>query len=324
MQGRAVSTRRIVIAGGSGFLGAALARRLAERGDEVVVLSRGNWASAPKGVRVVPWDGRSIRAWVAAVDGCDAIVNLCGRSVDCVKTAVHCAEIMSSRVESTRVLGEAVAAATKRPRVWVQMSTAHIYGDPAKGVVCDESTALGPEHELAPKVGRAWEAAFDAACPPGVRRVVLRTGFVLGRGEGALKRLETLCRWGLGGRVGRGEHGMSWLHIHDMTGIMLRGIDDDSMRGVYIAAAPAPVSNREFMRELRRVAGGLAALGIGPPAFEWMVRLGAPLVLRTDPELAIFGRYCVPRRLMNEGFEFRFREVGSALADLYGRVVSSS
>lgn len=311
--------RRIVIAGGSGFLGAALARRLVEGGDDVVVFSRGGWASAPSGVRVIAWDGRTIGAWVAAVDGCDAIVNLCGRSVDCVKTAKHCAEIMSSRVESTRVLGEAVAAATKRPRVWVQMSTAHIYGDPAKGVVCDESTALGPEHELAPKVGRAWEAAFDATCPPGVRRVVLRTGFVLGRGEGALKRLETLCRWGLGGRVGRGEQGMSWLHIEDMTRIMVRAIDDDAMTGVYVAAAPGPVSNREFMRELRRVAGGLGGLGVGPPAFEWMVRVGAPLVLRTDPELAIYGRYCVPRRLLSEGYAFAFPDLPDALRDVYRR-----
>ncbi|MBY0312354.1 MAG: DUF1731 domain-containing protein [Phycisphaerales bacterium] len=317
MQGQTVPTQRIVVAGGSGFLGAALARQLAQRGDEVVVLSRGGWASAPKGVRVVLWDGRTIGAWAKAVDGCDVIVNLCGRSVDCVKTAAHCAEIMSSRVDSTRVLGEAVAAATKRPRVWVQMSTAHIYGDPARGVVCDESTPLGPEHELAPKVGRAWEAAFDAVCPPGVRRVVLRTGFVLGRGEGALKRLETLCQWGLGGRVGRGEQGMSWLHIEDMTRIMVRAIDDESMRGVYVAAATGPVSNREFMRELRRVAGGLGGLGVGPPTFEWMVRVGAPLVLRTDPELAIFGRYCVPRRLMREGYVFAFSELPGALRDLY-------
>lgn len=316
------AARRIVIAGGSGFLGGALARRLAERGDSVVVLSRQGHAGALSGVggiQHVRWDGRSIGDWAAALDGCDAIVNLCGRSVDCVKTPRHCTEIMDSRVHSTRVLGEALRRASKLPSVWVQMSTAHIYGDPPSTVVCDESTPLGPEHELAPRVGRAWEAAFDAACPSAVRKVVLRTGFVLARGEGALKRLETLCRWGLGGRVGRGTQGMSWLHVEDMTRIMLRAIDSGAMHGVYVAAAPTPVSNRVFMRLMRSVAGGLGALGVGPPAFEWMVRIGAPLVLRTDPELAIHGRYCVPRRLMNEGYEFAFSDIRRALANLYGR-----
>lgn len=304
-------TGRVAIAGGSGFLGVNLARHLVEAGREVVILSRtppraeGPW-------RHVRWDGRTPGDWAEALDGAAALVNLAGRSVDCVKTPDHCDEILRSRVESTRALGAAVARASAPPRVWVQMSTAHIYGDPPEAV-CDEDSAFG--YGLAPTVGRAWEEAFDESAPEGVRRVVLRTTFVLGRGGGALPRLASLARFGLGGKVGHGRQGISWIHEHDMNRLFTRAIAADSMRGAYIATAPSPVSNAVFMRELR------AALGapFGLPAPAPLVRLGAPLVMRTDPELALYGRYCVSRRLREEGFEFAFPELHGALRDLFGR-----
>lgn len=189
------------------------------------------------------------------------------------------------------------------------MSTAHIYGDPATAV-CDEESAFGLG--LAPTVGQAWEAAANETCPDDVRLVLVRTSFVLGRAGGALARLKTLVRWGLGGTVGHGRQGMSWLHELDMNRIFERAISDDSFDGPYIAPAPAPVSNREFMRLLRRA----LRQPIGPQAPAWAVRIGAPLVMRTDPELALLGRYCVPARLQRAGFEFSFPDLRSALADL--------
>jgi len=305
------ATRPIVIAGGSGFLGRSLARFLDERGHRIILLSRhapretGPWTH-------VAWDGRTIGDWHAAIDGAAGIVNLAGRSVDCVKTPDHCDEILRSRVESTRVLGRAVREADDPPPVWVQMSTAHIYGDPPDAV-CTEQSATG--YGLAPVVGRAWEETFAEACPDHVRGVVLRTSFVIGRGGGALSRLGFLVRIGLGGKVGHGRQGMSWLHQRDMNRMFERGLNDESMRGVYIATAPNPVSNSEFMGTLRRVMG----MPIGLPAFAWQVHLGAPLVLRTDPELALYGRYCVPKRLRDEGFAFDFPDLEPALRDLLGR-----
>lgn len=145
-----------------------------------------------------------------------------------------------------------------------------------------------------------------------VRPVVLRTSFVLGRGGGALSRLERLARWGLGGRVGHGRQGMSWIHERDMNRLFERALTNSSMEGAYIASAPAPVSNAVFMRALRRAAGRR----VGLPAPAWAVRLGAPLVMRTDPELALYGRYCVSRRLAEEGFAFDFVDVDAALRDL--------
>ncbi len=310
----------IVIAGGSGFLGHSLARHLSSVGATVSILSR----SAPRGQgswRYVAWDARTLGDWAHALDNADALVNLVGRSVDCIKTPDHRDEILRSRVEATRVLGEACARVRHPPPVWVQMSTAHIYGDPP-GVVCDERSPTG--HGLAPDVGRAWEREFESAKPTPARGVVLRTGFVIARpnpgGKGALGKLGLLARLGLGGRVGRGSQGMSWIHEADLNRLVRHAIEDERMRGVYVASAPNPVPQAEFMRELRRVAGGLGALGIAPPTPAWLVRIGAPLVMRTDPELAIYGRYVVSARLPEAGFEFLFPTLRPALADLFSAV----
>ena len=304
--------QRVVIAGGSGFLGLSLARHLSERGGEVVILTRGEAREAGGApIRFVHWNARSIGEWSRELDGAHGLVNLAGRSVDCIKAPDHCDEILRSRVDATRVLGQAVRAVRSPPRVWVQMSTAHIYGDPPEAV-CDEDSA--PGYGLAPFVGRAWEEAFEDAILPSMRGVVLRTSFVLGRGGGALPRLAKLARRGLGGRVGHGRQGISWIHQRDMNRLFERALTDDTMRGTYIATAPNPVSNAEFMRALRRV----LRRPIGLPAFAWMVRIGAPLMMRTDPELALYGRFCVSKRLREEGFEFAFDDLRSALDDIYG------
>lgn len=307
--------QQVVIAGGSGLIGRALARVLVARGDRVVVLTR-RAGGAANGWEDAEWDGRSLGEWTRHLDGADAVVNLAGRTVDCVKTPDNRDEILRSRVEATRALGEACRSIGERggrvPAVWVQMSTAHIYGDPPTRVCTEDSP---PGLGLAPEVGRAWEVECERACPAGTRRVVLRTGFVLAREGGAYPRLRSLARVGLGGTVGSGTQGMSWLHADDMTAILLRAIDDDSMSGVYIASGPNPVSNRAFMHALRRSIG----VPIGLPAPAPLVRLGAPLLMRTDPELALYGRYCEPRRLVEEGFGFRFGDLDAALADLARR-----
>ena len=300
---------RIVIAGGTGFLGLNLARHLADAGCEVVLLSRHQPTEAGPWIHTV-WDARNPGEWVDHLEGAAGLVNLAGRSVDCIKTPDHCDEILRSRVEATEVLGRTVRTVGNPPPVWVQMGTAHIYGDPPD-VVCDETSAFG--YGLAPFVGRAWEDAFARAVLPQMRQVILRTSFVLGRDRGALTRLAKLVRWGLGGKVGHGRQGISWIHEQDMNRLFVRALFEEQMRGAYLTTAPHPVSNAEFMRALRQA----LKMPIGLPAASWMVRLGAPLVMRTDPELALYGRYCVPSRLQEEGFEFTFPEITSALRDLY-------
>jgi uncharacterized protein len=304
--------KRIVIAGGSGFLGLSMAEHFSKSNAIVTILSR----SQPKAVAQCsyqPWDGRSLGDWLATLDGADAIINLSGRTVNCIKTPDHQDEILRSRVESTRVLGVAMREAKSPPPVWVQMSTAHIYGDPPSAV-CTEESAEGIG--FAPTIGRAWEAAFAESKLPSQRGVIMRTSFVVGRdrgaGGGALATLRLIARLGLGGKVGRGTQGMSWIHEYDLNELFAKAITDNSMSGVYITSAPNPVAQAEFMRTLRRV----IRMPIGLPAFEWMVRIGAPLILRTDPELALYGRYVVSKRLAEAGFAFKFPDLESALKDL--------
>jgi uncharacterized protein (TIGR01777 family) len=303
---------RIVIAGGSGFIGLSLAEYLSHQGWSVVILSR----YRPRGAgpwQHISWDARTLDDWRQCLEGAAGLVNLVGRSVDCVKTPDHQDEILRSRVEATRVLGLAVRSIASPPPVWAQMSTAHIYGDPPD-IVCTEDSPFG--YGLAPVVGQAWEQAAQQSVFPSQRLVVLRTGFVIGcdRGAGgsALARFRTLVRLGLGGTVGPGTQGMSWIHETDLNRLIEWALTNAEMQGAYVASSPHPVSQRDFMRTLRRVMG----MPVGLPTPAWMVRLGARWFMNTDPDLALYGRYVVSKRLAEEGFEFQFPELEAALRDL--------
>ena len=303
------TTGPIVIAGGTGFLGLNLASYLAAQHHEIILISRhpppqnAPWIHAP-------WDGRTIGEWANHLEGAAALVNLAGRSVDCIKTPQHCDEILRSRVEATKVLGQALREIKTPPPVWVQMSTAHRYGDPPE-VICHEDSPFG--YGLAPIVGAAWEDAHTHSIPKNIRSVILRTSFVLGRNGGALPRLAKLARFGLGGKVGNGKQGISWIHESDMNRLFEHAIANEDMSGAYLATAPNPVSNAQFMRTLRKT----LRIPIGLPAASWMVRIGAPLIMHTDPELALYGRYCISTRLENEHFAFRFPDLTAALKDVY-------
>ncbi len=309
------TTGPIVIAGASGFLGSSLARYLSDAGHSIVLLSRRKPPNSVPG-EFVTWNGRSIGDWCQNLRGASGLVNLVGRSVDCIKTADHRDEILRSRVESVNALGLAMQTIESPPPVWVQMSTAHIYGDPPD-VECNEDSSFG--YGLAPDVGRAWEDAFRSNLLPSQRGVIFRTSFVIGRdhgsGGGAISRLRTLVRFGLGGTVSSGKQGMSWLHEKDMNRLFERALLNESMRGAYIASSPQPASQREFMKEMRKA----MRIPIGLPASEWMVRIGAPLLMRTDPELALYGRYVVSKRLQDEDFKFSFPDLSGALADVFSQ-----
>lgn len=303
----------IVIAGGSGFLGLSLATFLASPATPVVLLSR-NAPRAQGPWTHVRWDARTLaHEWHACLNNAAALINLTGRSVDCIKSPDNVDEILRSRVESTLALGRALRNIEKPPPLWLQMSTAHIYGDPPT-LLCTEDSPLG--HGLAPDVGRAWEHAFHEAALPNQRTVILRTSFVIGRdrgaGCGAMSRFKALARLGLAGTIGHGRQGISWIHETDLNRIFQRALTDASMQGVYIASAPNPVSQREFMRTLRRV----MRIPLGLPAPAPLVRLGAKLLLRTDPELALFGRYVISQRLHDADFTFQFPDLEAALTDL--------
>ncbi|MBI1306678.1 MAG: TIGR01777 family protein [Bacteroidetes bacterium] len=300
--------KKIVITGGTGFLGTSLARHLQSKGYHPVIIAR-NRPDKNFPFDFVFWDARTTGDWIRTLEDAIAVVNLTGKSVDCIKTPDNCDLILRSRIESTRVIGEALRMLERPPEVWIQMSTAHIYGDPPK-VLCTENSATG--YGFAPNIGRAWEDAFLQSLPEGMREVRLRTSFVIGKNGGAMKRLKAITRLGLGGKIGSGKQGFSWIHEFDFNEIVLHAILHDSFNGVYVVSSPNPVSQRQFMKALRKK----MKMPIGLPAPEWMTRIGAKLLFKTDPELAIYGRYVKSERLEKEGFSFRFPDLENAVDDL--------
>jgi uncharacterized protein (TIGR01777 family) len=299
---------RVVLAGGSGFLGRALAEAFARAGYEPVVLTRKVRRNGSSRARQILWDGRSVGEWARELEGAVAVVNLAGRGVDCRHTPGHRREIMESRLDSVGALGRAVAACAEPPAVFVQAASLAVYGDAGRHI-CEEDAPAGSGFPV--EVCLRWEAAFDSLALPATRKVLLRIGFVLGRDGGALPRLARLTKLCLGGTLGDGRQYVSWLHVRDFCRLVLWCVERAEARGVYNATGPCPVTNAEFMCELR------CALKRrwSPRVPAWLVRLGA-FVLRTEPGLALEGRRCLPERLVEEHFKFLYTNLESALADL--------
>ena len=235
---------RIIIFGGTGFIGQSLAHHISNKGYIPVIVAR-NPPKASIPYEYVQWDAVNLGTWITALEGGKALVNLAGRSVDCIKTPENKDVILRSRVDSTKVIGTALKQVANPPKTWIQMSTAHIYGDPPRQL-CTESSTFGLG--LAPLVGQAWEKAMLDGLPEGTREVRLRTSFVIGKNGGALASLKRIVRLGLGGKVGHGNQGISWIHEDDMNELIYQSIIDSSFSGAYIASAPNPVSNKAFMR----------------------------------------------------------------------------
>ncbi len=301
-----MASKRIVLAGGSGFVGQALAGRLVADGHEVIVLSRGG-SQTTQGT-VVAWDGSTVGAWAGFLEDALAVVNLTGKNINCRLTPTNRREIVRSRVASVQAVGEAIRRCRRPPRVWVQTAAVGIYGD-SGDQVCDESTPPGTG--FLGETCRQWETAFDECPAPGVRRVVLRLGVVLGRQGGALPPLAALVRWFLGGAVGGGRQYVSWLHLADAVRIYRDAIDRGDFQGVYVAVSPQPATNAQFMRELRAV----LHRPWSPPVPALAVRLGGWLA-GINADLAVTGQRCAPRRLMEQGFAYEFPELKRALRNL--------
>ena len=310
---------KILIPGGSGQVGTILARAFHASGDDVVVLSR---RPAVRPWRVALWDGASSGAWEEEIDGCDAVINLAGRSVNCRYNAANRRDILESRVRPTRIVGEAIARAAHPPRVWLQASTATIYGHRHDAANDERSGILGGGEAGAPSswqfsidVARAWEQTFAEAVTGRTRKVVLRSAMTLSPDRGGVfDTLLGLVHRGLGGRAGDGRQFMSWIHDEDFTAAVRWFIDREAIDGIVNVASPNPLPNAEFMRLLREAAG----VPFGLPAREWMLEIGA-IFMGTETELVLKSRRVVPGRLLEDGFRFRFPDWRDAARDLCRR-----
>ncbi|MEO7453581.1 MAG: DUF1731 domain-containing protein [Fimbriimonadales bacterium] len=303
---------KIVIPGGSGHVGSALRRFFLQGGHGVWVLSRSDGSG---------WDGKTLGDWVTALEGADAVFNLAGRSVDCRYTPENLKEMMDSRVDSTRVLGEAIAAAKNPPKVWLQMSTATIYAhrfdapnDEYTGIIGGSEPGTPRHWAKSIDIAKAWEAGVESAVTPMTRKVVMRSAMVMSPDKGSVfDTLATLTGRGLGGPVAGGRQFMSWVHEDDF-GRAVQFLIENDVAGVVNIASPNPLPQMKFMAELR------AALGvrIGLPASRWMLEIATRL-MGTESELILKSRRVVSARLKELGFEFEFPHWGAAAVDLAGR-----
>jgi uncharacterized protein len=307
---------KIVIPGGTGQVGTLLARAFSADGHDVVILSRGGGKSPG---RVVLWDAATIAPWAEEIDGADVVINLAGHNVNCRYSAKNRRLIKESRVNSTRVVGQAIAGAARPPRVWLQASTATIYAhsydranDEATGILGGDEPNAPDSWRFSIDVAKAWEQAASEMKTLRTRLVLLRSAMTMSPDPGGIfDVLLRLVRFGLGGTAGDGRQYVAWIHERDFIRAVSWLIEHEQLAGPVNIAAPNPVPNAEFIRTLREAWG----TGMGLPAAKWMLEVGA-FFLRTETELVRKSRRVVPGRLLESGFSFLFPGWKDAAEDL--------
>ena len=303
----------VVIFGANGFLGRYLSRHLARCGREVVAVARRREGWSGDGM-FLEWDGRSRGPWAYALEGAEAVINLAGRSVNCRYDAANRRQILESRVDATRSIGEAIARCQVPPGLWVNASTATWYRHATDG---PQDEWLGqPGEGFSCEVARAWEDAFfGATIPARTRKVALRIGMVLANEAGTVYDVQRkLAASGFGGTLGGGRQRVSWIHMEDFLRAVDFVIRDPFLDGVINVTAPGFPENGEWMRNFRESVG----MPLGLPAARWMVKLGARF-LGTEAELVLKSRWAEPLRLRDAGFRWRWATAADAIADLRNR-----
>lgn len=291
--------KKIIIAGGSGYLGKCLERHYANKGYEIVIPS--GIQQKFKFARCITWDAEQLGKWTEELEGAQALINLTGKSVDCRYNAKNKRLILESRVNSTRALAIALQACENPPVVWVNASSATYYRHAEDREMDEKTGEAGTGFSV--DVVKAWEQEVEKVELPKTRKVIARTGIVLGEKSPAFNRLVQLVKIGLGGKMGNGNQYISWLHEQDFCRPIDYFIASDS-EGVYNVTGPKPTPNTDFMRALRKQ----VKAPVGIPSPKWMLEIGA-FVLRTETELILKSRRVVPRRLQSEGFAFQFNTV---------------
>lgn len=295
---------KIVIAGGSGFLGRALQQYFATQSQELILLNRN-----PRAANEIAWDGKNQGDWSSVIDGADVLINLAGKSVDCRYTEANKAAIVSSRIDSTKALQEAVNRAGHKPAVWINASSATIYIHAETRQMNEYTGTIGDDFSM--NVCKDWEGAFFKENNAGTRKVAIRTSIVLGNEGGAYPKLKRLTQVFLGGSQGNGRQMMSWIHIHDFCRAVEHIINDREIDGPVNVTAPEPIPNKEFMRLLRNK----YHRPFGLSQNRLLLELGA-IFLRTEAELLLKSRNVYPEKLMLQGFRFEYPTIGQALQQL--------
>ncbi|GAS80517.1 MULTISPECIES: TIGR01777 family oxidoreductase [Paenibacillus] len=293
--------KKVVLAGGTGFVGQDFAQRFRKLGYEVLIISRQPGHIA--------WEDRA--GIIGALEEAEMLINLAGKSVNCRYTEENRKVILESRTRTTRILGEAVLACNHPPELWINSSTATIYRHAEDRPMTEKEGEIGSGFSV--DVAKAWEQAFFEFSLPSTRQIALRIAIVLGEG-GVMVPMTNLVRFGLGGSQGAGTQQFSWIHIEDLFRMVIYLQEHPHLNGVFNASSPHPVTNRELMASLREQMG----VRIGLPSPRWMLELGARFI-QTETELVLKSRWVIPERLEREGFTFTYGTLDTALAEILNK-----
>lgn len=301
---------RVIITGGTGMIGLALSRSFIQEGHEVIVLSRDPQRyerKMPDQVKLIQWDAKSAHGWLEFVNGAAGIINLAGVNIGESRwSEARKKAILSSRINAGRAVVEAVSLAENKPSWVIQASAVGYYGARGDEILTENSLA---GEEFQSFVCQEWERSTEALDQMGVRRVIIRSGLVLDRKDGALPRMEMPFRFFVGGPLGNGQQWFSWIHLADeVQGIRLL-IARMDLRGVFNLTAPNPVQNREFARILGET--------LRRPAFIPVPALALKILFGEMSRVLLTGQRVIPERLLNAGYQFHFPELSLALKDIY-------
>lgn len=300
--------KKLVISGGSGFLGSVLTDYFGDQFEEIVLLSR-KQKPHKNNIRTVLWDAKTFSGWEKEFENTDVVINMAGRSVDCRYNQKNKDLILNSRVDSTRIIGEAIAQCSNPPTVWLNSSTATIYRHSLDKKMSEKEGEIGTGFSV--NVAKAWEETFFSSHTPQTRKIVLRTSIVLGKNGGALEPIKRITQLGLGGKQGDGKQKFSWIHERDFVRSIEFLINHPALEGAFNIVAPEPSTNNElmlFMRETLKVPLGL-------PSPKPLLEFGA-LLIRTETELLLKSRNVIPQRLEEKEFIFEHPDLKKALQQL--------
>lgn len=300
--------RKIILAGGNGYLGNVLVGYYRNIAEEIIILSRKD-IPGNGNVRTIVWNGIDEGELASELEGAELLINLCGKNVNCRYTEKNKTEIIASRVNPTLLLGKAIAKLQNPPELWINITSATIYRH-AEDRPQDEATGeVGYGFSI--DVCRKWEETFFETITPDTRKIALRMGIVLGRSDGAFPRLLNLVKFGLGGQQGDGQQYVSWVHEQDAAKCTEWLMQKKEMSGVVNCTAPEPVKNAEFMKLIRNAYG----MPLGLPSPAWLLEMGA-VVIGTETELILKSRWVFPSRLVNAGYSFIFPKAEHAIKDI--------